>query len=222
VKITRLYKQKRDRSGVNVEIDGEYLFSIRHQNTILESNIFIGKELDSVDIQKILLQDFQNKNVEDAIIKISRRPHSIFEIEQYLKEKFRIFSQKYQEILTDSTFDQKEVILQIINYLISKKYLDDETFAKAWVEARYMAKKYGLEYIKNELIQKKIDKSIIEKFLNTGNADRDYKNAYKLAEKKLIFITEKDPNKKVMKIRTFLLRRGFSTKTTYDVTKNLL
>lgn len=62
---------------------------------------------------------------------------------------------------------------KIISSLIAKRFIDDERFCHAYVRDKFRFSKWGKRKIKMSLIMKRLDRSIIEKALETID-DKDY------------------------------------------------
>ena len=75
--------------------------------------------------------------------------------------KFRQRSRKeIYDRLKKKKFDE-EIINETISFLKNKGFIDDQLFAKAWIESR-IKKPLGLRKIRQELNLKGIDKQIID------------------------------------------------------------
>jgi regulatory protein len=135
---------------------------------------------------------------------ISYRPRSEKEVYEYLLTK-----QKRAKNL-----DEK-IIAQIMKRLTEYKFIDDNEFARFWIEHR----KKGFRILKFELTQKGIRKEIIEEV--ASNFDLESKeNALieKLLEKKSRSLKNEAPQKAREKLIAYLLRRGFE----YDEVKKAI
>ena len=89
---------------------------------------------------------------------LSYRQRSIKEVDDYLAKK------------KASSLDSK----RIINKLKEQKFLDDELFAKLWIESRNKFKPRATRIIKFELKQKGIDKELIEGLFEDGEDLKSY------------------------------------------------
>lgn len=98
-----------------------------------------------------------------------------------------------------------EIIALVLAFLRDYNFLDDEEFAGMWVRSRLKDKPSGRRKIFAELVQKGVDKEIIERHLAGITSDQEEQLAMALVEKKC---RKTGFNEK--KIRGFLLRRGFS------------
>jgi regulatory protein len=104
----------------------------------------------------------------------------------------------------------KAVIDSIIEYLISKKFLDDRSFAKNWIRYR-QARPFGPQRIRLELRQKGIDEEIIVKELSAAFDGLDQEEVVtELASRRAVRYRAEDPIKRKKKVFDFLARRGFS------------
>ncbi|MEK9176157.1 MAG: RecX family transcriptional regulator [Patescibacteria group bacterium] len=133
---------------------------------------------------------------------LSYRPRSEKEILDYLKKK------KLDE----------EIIAQIIAKLIEYKFIDDTAFTKFWIEQRSEYKHKPIRVIRFELLQKGIEKELIEESLPKESGELDLENAKRLKEKKMDFYRNLDPKKRQEKVMNYLLRKGFS----YEIVKKAL
>ncbi|MDD5730079.1 MAG: regulatory protein RecX [Candidatus Omnitrophica bacterium] len=102
------------------------------------------------------------------------------------------------------------VIKTVLDFLKNRNFIDDESFARIWVESR-IKKPLGLRRLKEELRVKGINKEIIERALN------EIKKGYDEEETINVLISQKlekskglDPEKAKRRIYAYLLRRGFS------------
>jgi len=147
------------------------------------------------------------KRAKDYAFKLlSYRPRSIKEIQDRLKKKD--YSLK--------------VILKVIKSLKRLKFLNDKEFAKIWVENRIRTKPMGRYRLYQELIQKGIDRDLIEKTLNDYREEEEIKLARELTQRKLERSYQNlDEVTTKRRLYGFLQRRGFSYDTIQEVMKEL-
>jgi regulatory protein len=131
---------------------------------------------------------------------IGYRPRSIKEVRESLKEKG--FS--------------TVVVEEIISSLIEEGLLDDEAFAKMWIEERSNHKNLGKTRVKSELRSKGVASEIIESLMETGyTEEEEITRAGSLLNKKFRNrLNEIDTEKQV----SFLSRNGFS----YSIAKKAI
>jgi len=108
-----------------------------------------------------------------------------------------------------------ETIEKIVQSLKEHKFINDEEFARRWIESRTTHHLKSKKIIRLELFQKGIDKELIEKLLE-GDAEMvvdDIEQARKLIEKKLPHLQGFPPEEVRQKLGGFLARKGFSWDT---------
>lgn len=208
-KVTSVEPQKKNSHRFNIFLDGEFAFGA-DEDLVVDHRLVIGKIIGPEDLEKILLDAEIGKLMERIYGLSNIRQRSEKEIRDFLK---RIsFKRKIKGIEEISPI----VIESTIDRAIKKGLINDEQFAKAWVEAR--GKKYGPIRIKQELLQKGIDREIIEEVFRqqpTGNSEEVVQ---KLLEKRLERWKNLDPMHFRKKAYDYLLRRGFR----YDLVKSII
>lgn len=147
------------------------------------------------------------KKAKDYAFKLlSYRPRSIKEIQDRLKRKD--YSSK--------------IIFEVIKTLKRLKFLNDKEFAKMWVESRIKTRPMGRYRLYQELIQKGIDRDLIEKTLSNYQEEEEIELAKELAQKKLKrSYRNLDQVTAQRRLYGFLQRRGFSCDTIQEVMKEL-
>ncbi len=123
---------------------------------------------------------------------LSFRPRSIKEIKDYLTRK------NFMEKTIEPTMEK----------LIELKFLNDEEFAKMWIEERQRIKGKSKFALKLELLNKGLDKDLIEQLLKI--AENDFETAKALFEKKKYKLKGLSKLEFKKKMSGLLLRRGFS------------
>jgi SOS response regulatory protein OraA/RecX len=139
-----------------------------------------------------------------------------------------------------------ELVEQAISRLVQQGYLDDDTFARAWVESRDRARPRGERALRTELIQKGIARETIDAVLaerdagsgqgagSRGNAANSFESdggsveerggsADDAAARRLIernrraLLREDDPRKRRQRAYALLARNGFDPETSRTV-----
>jgi len=128
----------------------------------------------------------------------------------FLLLKFRQRSAKeITQRLKQKNFDDS-VIKETLSFLKRQGFVDDESFAKAWIDSR-LKKPLGLRRIKEELRIKGIDTNIIES--NLKKIKQDYLEeevVARIAADRLSKLKGIEPQKAKRRTFAYLLRRGFS------------
>ncbi|MFC2134251.1 regulatory protein RecX [Bacteroidota bacterium] len=139
---------------------------------------------------------FEIKN--SAFRFLSRRLHSSSELRlKLIQKKFR-----------------KELIDEIIDFLLEKEYLNDTEFADKYTHEKISFKKIGVTKIRSELIKKGIERETIDSVLNKYSNDPQlFDNALLLASKKRDFYSRRNLNNQQIKQKLFqfLKGKGFQT-----------
>jgi regulatory protein len=154
-------------------------------------------------------------NYNRALRFLSYRPRSEKEIKDYLFKK---------SLYTKASEEQKKEIESITNSIIEKlkeqRFLNDEEFARMWVQSRVRAKPRASRVIKRELQIKGIDKEKIEELFagNENEIPSDFQMAFTLAQKRLKKYTNLPKQEFFEKMGRFLASRGF----TYDIIKEVI
>lgn len=140
--------------------------------------------------------DLYEKYYTFALRFLSYRPRSVKEVRDRLEKKKA----------------SPEVIEKVIRSLLSSKFLDDAQFARSWVESRLRSRPKALSILKQELIQKGIQREIIEDIL-PDRCVTDNESIKKLVEKAERKYRNLDPKEQKQKIAAYLGRRGYSWDT---------
>lgn len=129
----------------------------------------------------------------------------------FLLLKFRLRSEKevYQR-LKNKKFDE-QIIRETLIFLKDKGFLDDNLFAKSWIDSR-LKKPLGIRRIRQELKLKGIGKEIIDARL--GEVKNNYSEeevVAKIVNKRLKRLRDEEPRTAKRRLYAYLMRRGFST-----------
>lgn len=124
---------------------------------------------------------------------------------------FRIRSEKELRDYLKRKKAPQNLLEQIIDKLKSQKFVNDEEFAKMWIESRLRVKPRSIKLLALELRQKGIDNDIIEKMIKDEGLmiKDDLENAKKLLEKKFPKYKNLDKREIYQKLGSFLARKGF-------------
>lgn len=105
-----------------------------------------------------------------------------------------------------------QTIQKVIDFLHEKKFLDDEAFARSWVESRNRSRPKSKRILKMELRQKGVENTIVEKVLEE-QGDNELQLAKKIIEKKKNVMKDLSREEVYKKIGGLLARRGFDWDT---------
>lgn len=198
MKITALKIQVRDKDRVNVFVDGKYRFSL-DITQVAELGIKNGAEYSEDELAELENESqfgkLYTRSLEYALI----RPRSQREMRDYLYRKTRDTRTKTGSIKKGVSVELTE---RVFDRLAGKGYIDDEKFARFWVENRNLRKGSSKRKLQAELIAKGVDRQVIEQTL--GESERsDAEEIQKIIAKKA---SKYDDSQKLI---AYLARQGF-------------
>ena len=155
--------------------------------------------------------DNKDKLLKYAIYYLSKYSSSKKNLEYILKKKIRRLSEEKK-----IRFQLYNEIQFIIEKLEKLNLINDQVFVESKIQSlQYQAK--SKNYIKQYLLQKGIDKQLIEEQISLfyeNNKNLEKENALKFAKKRNLLGSDQDYQKKLSK----MARAGFS----YDIAKEIL
>ncbi|MBI3889879.1 RecX family transcriptional regulator [Candidatus Saccharibacteria bacterium] len=212
MKITAITTQQKDKNRVNIMVDGKYRFSLDIYQ-YADLGIRVGKEYSDEELVALETESQFGKLYARSLEYSLMRPHSAREMKDYLYRKTRttkVRSKKTGEI-KDRPGVSQELTERVFERLVDKGYIDDEKFARYWVENRSLTKGASKRKLQAELQSKGIERSIIERlFIESERTDQN--ELRKVIDKK----RKRYPDNQ--KFMQYLARQGFS----YDDIKSAL
>jgi len=140
---------------------------------------------------------------EAAVRYLGGRPHTVAEIHRHLRSK------KFEA----------ETIDRAIDRLRAQRYVDDEAFARWWVEQRERFKPRGDRALRTELAQKGVARDVVDIVLGERAPDADVEQARRALSRPLTRWADMPVAEKRRKIHTYLAARGFDYETIDEVTR---
>jgi len=195
-KVTRLEVQKKDKHRVNVFLDDKYALSL---DIMLAATLKPGQKLSEDKINELKAEGEYSLALNSAILFLGYRARSIKEMEAYISVK-----KKYSQYTTN----------RVIEKLVKEKYLDDDGFARMWIENRVKFNPKGARALFYELRNKGVEDAVIEDALLDYD---DNKAAWSAVQKKILLWKKFESKKFQKKLYTFLSSRGFDYETTKDI-----
>lgn len=160
------------------------------EDTLVNFGLYKGQEVEEEFIENL---KFENEKSEALLLS--------YKFLQRNKTKKQLIDHLYKNKI------QREIIETIIPILEEKKYLNDEDYARRYLNDAMNIKKYGRIKTRYMLMSKGIDKNIIEKIMKNYDYELEYQNALELLGKR-ISKSENDP-KKIYSAKNYLQGRGF-------------
>lgn len=189
--ITALSVQKRNQERVSVFLDGEYAFSLGLDAALVLKR---GQKLSRADIEQLQREDEGLRAYHNALRLLSYRPRSRLEIERHLRQKGY----------------EAEAIDVAMARLVANRYVDDEAFARSWLNRRERLRPRGARGLSHELRQKGIEREIIDEVLTELD---EAASAWSAIEGKMHRWRGLDQMAFRKKVMGFLSRRGFAYDT---------
>jgi regulatory protein len=188
MKVTAVKQQAKRADRYSVYVDGKYTFSL-HERQLIAVGLHSGQELTKAELEAFQSESAEGKLFDKLLNVLSYRPRSEWELRDYLRRKQA----------------EPEVADKLIEKLRELRYVDDEAFARAWVESRMASKPTSRRKLKAELQAKRVDLAIIDNALEeTTDSASDLAAIQQLIEKKRARYPDET------KLMQYLARQGFS------------
>jgi len=197
--ITALKAQTKNKGRVNVYLDGTFAFGLAD---VIAAPLRVGQRLSDDDIAALRQRDAQERAYDQALRFLSYRPRSIEETRRYLADK---------DVPPD-------VIATTLARLARAGLLDDEAFARFWVENRESFRPRSAMALRMELRRKGVGDEAIA----TALAAVDEKEAaYQAALARAVRLRGADRTTFYRRLGGFLQRRGFGYETARETVDRL-
>lgn len=207
MKITGITAQTKNNNRVNVMVDGTFRFSLDIFQ-VSDLGIRIGKDYTEQELRELETESQFGKLYGRALEYCLMRPHSAKEVRDYLYRKTRDTRTKTGDIKKGIPV---EVTTRVFERLAEKGYIDDEKFARYWVENRSMTKGASRRKLVAELRTKGIESSVVERLW--GDSERNDED-----ELQKVIAKKRNRYPDDQKFMQYLARQGFS----YDDIKQAL
>lgn len=190
--------------------DNKNLFQLSIEKEILYISYEIYEKYKIKDDIEIDMELYRNLLIENNYQLAKRK------IEKFINYKTRTKYEVKKRLYNETKDD--EAIEKIIDYYEKLGILDDEKYAQEYINYLLNIKSQSLKYTKNKLVEKGIDKSIYEKYINNYDIEKiEYDNAMNILKKKYKNL-DLDNEKNKQKIYRYFASKGFS----YNIIKRVL
>ena len=199
--ITEISAQKRNRRRVNISLDGSYAFSL---DRMTAAWLQVGRELSDAEIEKLQTRDEAEVGFNQALNLLSHRSRSTAEMTRYLEGKGYA----------------PETLQAVLARLEEENLLNDDRFAREWIENRSTFRPRSESQLKAELRFKGLaDDCITSALAESEVCDADL--AMAAARKQAHRYQSSDYEIYRKKLGDALLRRGFSYATVHETLRAL-
>lgn len=199
--ITALVVQRRNKERVSVYLDGEFAFGLALSEAV---RLRKGQYLSDEQIARLRALDEVEAAREHALRFLSFRPRSAAEVRRNLRQSKRGFSE--------------ETIETVIARLEQAGLIDDEAFARFWVENRTQLGPRSTQALRYELRRKGVPDAAITAALAAVDEEAA---AYEAARQRAPRYARADRETLRKYMGGYLARRGFSARIIRDALNRL-
>ncbi len=203
MKITAITTQVKNPNRVSVSVDGKYRFSLDIAQ-LVDMGLKQGQDIDEASLAEYEQESAFGKLYARTLEYCLMRPHSAKEVRDYLWRK--TLSRKVKHKASGEVRDQPGVSTglteRVFRRLEEKGYINDESFARWWVDNRSLSKGVSRRKLTQELRGKGVELGIIDAALSSTDRD-ETTELTKVVEKK----RSKYPDQQ--KLIQYLMRQGF-------------
>ena len=108
---------------------------------------------------------------------------------------------------------------KILDYLLDNRFVNDERYAKAFVRGKVNQSGWGVNKIRFHLIQKGIDKNIIDEALGQTDEEAYRQRLIEILETKSKTVKAANDFEKKRKLATYAMQKGFEGSLVWEVLK---
>ena len=108
---------------------------------------------------------------------------------------------------------------KIIDYLLDNRFVNDERYAKAFVRGKVNQSGWGVNKIRFHLIQKGIDKNIIEEALGQTDEEAYRQRLIDILKTKSKTVKAENDFEKKRKLAAYAMQKGFEGSLVWEVLK---
>ena len=120
------------------------------------------------------------------------------------------------------TFDiAEEEKTKILDYLLDNRFVNDERYAKAFVRGKVNQSGWGVNKIRFHLIQKGIDKDIIDEALGQTDEETYRQRLIEILKTKAKTIKAASDFEKKRKLAAYAMQKGFEGSLVWETLKDL-
>lgn len=110
---------------------------------------------------------------------------------------------------------------KILDYLLDNRFVNDERFVKSFVRGKVNQSGWGVNKIRFHLIQKGIDKDIIEEALGQTDEEAYRQRLIEILKTKAKTVKADSDFEKKRKLAAYAMQKGFEGSLVWEVLKDL-
>jgi regulatory protein len=155
---------------------------------------------------------------EEQIEKMTRQAKNVafYWVDQADKSRHELFTKIKNKGITD------EIANEVLDSLEEKDYINDQRFAENFVYSKQTYDKLGKRAIGFKLKSKGVAQHIIDNVLMEIVEDDEEEAARDIIERKLMSTANLDPQKRLTRLASLLVRKGYSTSMAFRVVKEMI
>lgn len=209
--ITDIQVQARNLERVNISIDGKYRFSLDIAQ-VTDLGVKKGREVSEEELAELENESQFGKLYARALEYALMRPRSVRELRDYLYRKTRVtrYRTRQGEVKEKEGYSPA-LSERVLEKLRQKKHVNDEKFARWWIESRNQTKGTSLRKLRAELMAKGVHATIIDEVVAESQRSDDDEIMKIISKKRARYSDEQ-------KFIQYLARQGFG----YDDIKQAL
>lgn len=100
-----------------------------------------------------------------------------------------------------------DIVDEVIRYLMSLHYIDDRAYAESYIRSKSLSKSHRM--IRGELLQKGVEKNVVDEVLQMFSEDSQEDLIRRLIEKRKVNVATAS-REEIQKLCRYLLGKGFS------------
>ena len=163
----KIEKYKKNRNGKYSIFLSDGREFVLYEEVILKCNLLLKKEINNTDIDNINKLNNEYEVYYAGLKLISNRSRSVYELKKKLREK------EYSYELIENTVEK----------LLKQGYLNDELYARSYINTQIFTTTNGPIKIRRDLENNRIDSSIIDKEIELFDIDTQKEKVDKLISK---------------------------------------
>lgn len=113
----------------------------------------------------------------------------------------------------------EDVAAAIVDQLQAEGLVDDERFARAWVDSRGRSKGLARSVLRMELVRKGVAAEIIDVVLADVDPREERQAAHRLVQRRMRSVQGLDPSVQVRRLTGMLARKGYAPQVAFDVVR---
>lgn len=205
--ISSVTVQKRNRERYSIFVDDRFLLGVSEQ-TLIKFNLSKG-----VEVTPLLFKKMQQEEGRFAVKKyllklLGRRDHARKELlDKALRKDY-----------------SREVILNVLDEIEEKGYIDDAEFARKYAADKYRLNNWGPAKIKAQLFKKGIQRTVAEQSIEEVFKDEDLEETFihLISKRTRHYQKEQDLLKRKEKVIRYLAGKGYRSSSIYKYVDKLM